>query len=101
LCSERQVGADPAEAEARYFMRRRFVFWFYVIGIAACLARIPPVVARWPAFASLSLWLVVPFLLLGLPLTLWAARCTICGAGLKLGGYTCSRCGHVFVGSKR
>jgi len=29
-------------------------------------------------------------------LTVWSARCTYCGAGLRLNEKSCSRCNHVF-----
>ena len=91
---------DMAGADIVFFKRQRIVRGLFAFWLLVGLCRIPPIAARWPAVAEAALWLVALVSLVGVPLLIWAARCPICGGGIKLNGRTCSRCGHVFTRPK-
>jgi predicted nucleic acid-binding Zn ribbon protein len=84
------------DAETRFFKRRRIARAFDLIWILIGLGNVPAFEARWPVLAHWCFWL---FALGSFPVCaayFWAARCIYCGAGIKLNGRTCSKCGHEF-----
>jgi len=90
------ITADTSGADLLFRKRQRVQRWVLLVWAIGSLGRLPLVAARWPAIAdgALVFFGVGSFVVCGF--IAWAARCTICGGGIRLNGRTCSRCGHVF-----
>ncbi len=95
-----QVHEAEPNAEARFFRRLRILRAFDLTVAILSLGSVPVVRARWPGLAEWS-FCVVPICSLPMfVIHIWAARCTLCGGGIKLNGRTCSKCGHEFAPSR-
>jgi len=84
------------DADTLFFKRRRIARTAELAGIVIGLSGMPAVAVIWPPLAEWSPMLVGAASFVVCAAFIWAARCTLCGGGIKLNGRTCSRCGHEF-----
>jgi len=87
-----------ADESARAVFRRRqrpVLLAALVLGVSALL-RLPYSAQRYPELAGWSAILSLMGSLALFVAMIWAWRCTVCGAGLKMDGKTCSACGRTF-----
>jgi hypothetical protein len=86
---------DAAEADALFVKRRQIATYgmFLVFGLSALTGS-----GMMKAFPSWAFLAVLPLYLILFILFIRAARCTLCGSGIKFGREcrTCVKCGHVF-----
>ena len=90
-------GLMENDEQEREFWRRRQVQLRAVVHLTLLIPasmllakKSDPGLGLWVAFGGLLICIAI------VALTAWAWRCTSCGAGLKLDGVTCSKCGRVF-----